>query len=118
TARVDERLRLDVLGCAPSGAHDHRLRAAACGALACPRRRQPGQPMRSVMATSAARQLFSALDERRAADVIKEALAGADVVIDGGRPWDIRVNDQRMYQRVLRDGTLGVGETFVEGWWD
>ena len=70
------------------------------------------------MATSTARQLFSALDERRAAEIIKQAMAGAGVVIDGPAPWDIRVNDPRMYQRVLRDGTLGVGEAFVEGWWD
>jgi cyclopropane-fatty-acyl-phospholipid synthase len=68
--------------------------------------------------TGAARQLLSAFDERRAEEVIAEALAGAGVIIDGPAPWDIRVNDRRMYQRVLRDGTLGVGETYVDGWWD
>ena len=70
------------------------------------------------MATSTARQLFSALDEKRAADEIKQALDAAGVTIDGPAPWDVRIKDPRMYQRVLRDGTLGVGETFVEGWWD
>ena len=34
------------------------------------------------------------------------------------RPGTSRSHDERLYQRVLRDGTLGVGETFVDGWWD
>jgi cyclopropane-fatty-acyl-phospholipid synthase len=64
------------------------------------------------------RQIFSAFDQRRASDFIAETLANAGVVVGGDAPWDIRVNDSRVYQRVLRDGTLGVGESFVDGWWD
>ena len=70
------------------------------------------------MATSTARQLFSALDEKRAAEEIKQAMGAAGITIDGPAPWDVRIKDPRTYQRVLRDGTLGVGEAFVEGWWD
>ena len=42
----------------------------------------------------------------------------ADIRIDGDRPWDIRVNDERMFQRVLARGTLGLGEAYMDGWWD
>lgn len=47
-----------------------------------------------------------------------DILAVADVQIDGGRPWDIQVHDDRLYSRVLRQGTLGLGEAYIEGWWD
>ncbi len=42
----------------------------------------------------------------------------ADIRIDGDRPWDIRVHDERMFQRVLAHGTLGLGEAYMDGWWD
>jgi cyclopropane-fatty-acyl-phospholipid synthase len=44
--------------------------------------------------------------------------ATADIRLDGGRPWDIIVHDERMFQRVLAHGTLGLGEAYVDGWWD
>jgi len=64
-----------------------------------------------------ARKLASTLD-RNAADVIREALAGAGIAIGGDAPWDIQVHDTRTYERIMRDGTVGVGESFTEGWWD
>jgi cyclopropane-fatty-acyl-phospholipid synthase len=42
----------------------------------------------------------------------------ADIRIDGDRPWDIRVHDERLFQRVLSHGTLGLGEGYMDGWWD
>ena len=64
-----------------------------------------------------ARQLAARLD-RNAAEVIREALAGAGITVGGDAPWDIQVKDSRTYGRILRDGTIGVGESFTEGWWD
>jgi cyclopropane-fatty-acyl-phospholipid synthase len=68
--------------------------------------------------TSAARKLLSTFDDRRAADMMREILSSAGITVGGDAPWDIQVHDQRVYARVLRDGTLGVGESFVDGWWD
>ncbi len=65
-----------------------------------------------------AQSLLGAFDERRAADLMGEALARAGITVGGDAPWDVRINDPRVYQRVLRDGTLGVGESFTDGWWD
>jgi cyclopropane-fatty-acyl-phospholipid synthase len=45
-------------------------------------------------------------------------LARAGVEIDGGKPWDIRVQDGRLYARVLAEGSLGLGESYMDGWWE
>jgi len=45
-------------------------------------------------------------------------LEQADVVVGGSRPWDIQVHDERFYTRVLLNGSLGLGETYMEGLWD
>ena len=49
---------------------------------------------------------------------VQELLAGAGVAVDGHRPWDIRVNDERVYPRIVGARNLGLGESYVEGWWD
>jgi len=53
-----------------------------------------------------------------ATKVVTEVLAGAGIQVGGSQPWDIRVNDERFYPRVLSQGTLGFGESYMEGWWD
>jgi cyclopropane-fatty-acyl-phospholipid synthase len=44
--------------------------------------------------------------------------AEAGIRIGGNDPWDIRVRDERFYARLLRDGSLGLGESYMAGWWD
>ena len=68
--------------------------------------------------SAAARHLLSALDDNRAAELMRELLGRAGVTVDGDAPWDIQIHDPRVYARVLRDGTLAVGESYVDGWWD
>jgi len=50
--------------------------------------------------------------------VIRELLTTAGVQVDGSQPWDIQVHDDRFYNRILRDGSLGLGESYMDGWWD
>jgi cyclopropane-fatty-acyl-phospholipid synthase len=45
-------------------------------------------------------------------------LGSAHLEIDGSNPWDPKVHDERLFDRVLRDGTLGLGEAYMDGWWD
>ncbi|WP_199911755.1 cyclopropane fatty acyl phospholipid synthase [Dongshaea marina] len=47
-----------------------------------------------------------------------ELLAKADIQINGTRPWDIIVKDQRLMKRVFQEGSLGLGESYMDGWWD
>ncbi|MGI9227609.1 MAG: cyclopropane fatty acyl phospholipid synthase [Gammaproteobacteria bacterium] len=49
---------------------------------------------------------------------IQDLLAEADVEINGERDWDIQVNDERFYKRVIAEGSLGLGESYMEQWWD
>ncbi len=42
----------------------------------------------------------------------------AGVQANGPNPWDIQIHDKRAYERILRDGYLGLGEAYLEGWWD
>ncbi|HEX3477262.1 MAG TPA: cyclopropane fatty acyl phospholipid synthase [Kofleriaceae bacterium] len=70
------------------------------------------------MVATATRKLLSSLDPRRAQDLFLELLAKADVQVGGSRPWDLQIHDERIWTRLLRDGTLGAGETYVDGWWD
>lgn len=51
-------------------------------------------------------------------EALRELLAGAGVAIGGDAAYDITVHDDRFYKRVMRDGTLGFGETYMLGWWD
>ncbi len=45
-------------------------------------------------------------------------LAEAGVRIGGGREWDPQVHDERFFTRVLAQGSLGLGEAYMDGWWD
>lgn len=48
----------------------------------------------------------------------RDLLAKAGVTVNGDKPWDLQVRDHRAYTRMLRDGTIGFGEAFMEGWLD
>ena len=40
------------------------------------------------------------------------------ITINGKNPWDIQVHNEEFYRRVISDGELGLGETYMDGWWD
>lgn len=48
----------------------------------------------------------------------REILAEADITINGKNPWDIQVHEEDFYQRVFSDDSLGLGESYMDGWWD
>ncbi len=50
--------------------------------------------------------------------IFASALEKADIRINGSRPWDIRVYNERLYPRVLAEGSVGLGEAYMDGWWD
>jgi cyclopropane-fatty-acyl-phospholipid synthase len=53
-----------------------------------------------------------------AKEKVQEILAPADIKVNGDRAWDICVHDQRFFQRALSQGSIGVGESYMDGWWD
>ncbi len=48
----------------------------------------------------------------------QKLLAPAGVTIDGQNPWDMKIHNPHTYRRVLAQGSLGLGESYMEGWWD
>jgi len=49
---------------------------------------------------------------------VREILALAGTELNGPDPWDIQVHDEGFYQRVLSHGSIGLGESYMDGWWD
>lgn len=51
-------------------------------------------------------------------DVVFKILQKAGVEVNGKQPWDIQVHNEKLYERVLSQGSLGLGEAYMEQWWD
>jgi cyclopropane-fatty-acyl-phospholipid synthase len=49
---------------------------------------------------------------------IIDLLQIAGISVDGNAPWDIKVHNKDFYKRVLTGGTLALGESYMEKWWD
>jgi cyclopropane-fatty-acyl-phospholipid synthase len=50
--------------------------------------------------------------------IIEEMLGLAGVRIGGYDPCDILVHNDEFYRRVLTEDELGLGESYMDGWWD
>jgi cyclopropane-fatty-acyl-phospholipid synthase len=53
-----------------------------------------------------------------ARDAVLRILADSGVQVDGPHPTDIQIHDQRFYARALAEGSIGIGESYMDGWWD
>ncbi|ACF43471.1 cyclopropane fatty acyl phospholipid synthase [Pelodictyon phaeoclathratiforme] len=42
----------------------------------------------------------------------------ADISINGHRRWDIQIHQPLVFQRVITEGNLGLGEAYMDCWWD
>ena len=51
-------------------------------------------------------------------ETVETLLDRAGITINGNNPYDIQVRDENFYARLLSDGALGLGESYMEGWWD
>lgn len=49
---------------------------------------------------------------------LEALLKGTDIEINGDRPWDIKVHNPNFYRRVLGGGSLALGESYMDHWWD
>ena len=50
--------------------------------------------------------------------IVESLLDQAGIKINGPNPFDIQVHDERLYDRVLSETALGLGESYMDGWWD
>ncbi len=56
--------------------------------------------------------------QRGAKELATHLLSLADIIVNGNRPWDIQVHNDRLYTRVFAKGSLGLGQAYMDGWWD
>ena len=49
---------------------------------------------------------------------VSQKLAKVGITINGSNPWDPQIHNNALWKRVLRQGSLGLGEAYVDGWWD
>ena len=49
---------------------------------------------------------------------IENMLNSVDIRINGTRAWDMQVHREQLFQRIARRGSLGLGEAYMDGWWD
>lgn len=49
---------------------------------------------------------------------VGDLLDRASISLNGTRPGDIHVHDEGFFDRVLAEGSLGLGESYMDGWWD
>lgn len=50
--------------------------------------------------------------------VLQDQLANSGVTVNGPNPWDIQVHNDQFYSRLSLQGSLGLGESYMDGWWD
>ncbi|QHS55341.1 cyclopropane fatty acyl phospholipid synthase [Mucilaginibacter sp. 14171R-50] len=55
---------------------------------------------------------------KTAPELVADLLVAAGIQPNGSDATDIRIKDQRFYNRVLKEGSLGLGESYMDGWWD
>jgi len=51
-------------------------------------------------------------------EIIEKILSSANIKINGNNPWDIKVIDNRLYNRVISGGLVAIGEAYIDGWWE
>jgi len=56
--------------------------------------------------------------EKGIENMVKTLLSSAGVDVNGPGDADIQVKHPDFYKRVLRDGALGFGESYMDGWWE
>lgn len=49
---------------------------------------------------------------------VETVLDAAGITINGPRPYDIQIHNPDTIPRVLSEGTMGLGESYMDGWWE
>ncbi len=58
------------------------------------------------------------MKESKVKEIVREILDPSGVQINGNRTWDIQIHNPNFYKRVLSGGSLALGESYMDGWWD
>lgn len=76
------------------------------------------QQVRSATDTPHTSSAPRARTDSNALNTVTKLLAKADVQVNGDRPWDLQFHHPDTASRILARGSLGLGESYMDGWWD
>ena len=51
-------------------------------------------------------------------DFARQLLSEADITLNGDQPHDIQIHNESCLRKIIRGGSLALGETYMEGDWD
>ncbi len=49
---------------------------------------------------------------------IEDLLGKADIHVNGTLPWDMKIHHESVFSRIFSHGSLGLGESYMDGLWD
>lgn len=58
------------------------------------------------------------MNNEKAKETFEYLMDYAGIKVNGPKPYDIRVHNDDFYLRVLKEPALGLGESYMDGWWD
>ncbi|AUL99287.1 MAG TPA: cyclopropane fatty acyl phospholipid synthase [Pseudothauera hydrothermalis] len=73
---------------------------------------------RTTLAPAEARTSQNGYRACRTEAVFAALLDEAGIAINGKRPWDMQIHHPQTAERILATGSLGLGESYMDGWWD
>lgn len=50
--------------------------------------------------------------------LIVDLLQSAGITVNGNKAWDVKIYNEKVYPRILHEGSLGTGESYMDSWWD
>ncbi|MCC6993417.1 MAG: cyclopropane fatty acyl phospholipid synthase [Deltaproteobacteria bacterium] len=56
--------------------------------------------------------------QKQSESIVRNLFEVAGVNIGGNAPGDIRVKNPAFYERLLRDASIGLGESYMDDWWE
>jgi cyclopropane-fatty-acyl-phospholipid synthase len=51
-------------------------------------------------------------------EIAEGILKKIGITVNGSEPWDIQVHNEDVYKRVVAGGSMALGESYMDGWWD
>jgi cyclopropane-fatty-acyl-phospholipid synthase len=58
------------------------------------------------------------MENQKSETFVRQILSFAGVKVNGSNPWDIQVHNTGFYKRAITEGELGIGESYMDSWWD
>jgi len=62
--------------------------------------------------------LESRMTKITAKNMLLELLEPTEIKVNGNNPWDIQIKNDEFFPRVFKEGVLGLGESYMDGWWE